>query len=418
MECERCGRENYDESYYCRFCGLKMDNPDRAIDHTSFSRPNNYLNQYQRNSTSYQNNNRYSQQKAKSDEVSTNKQHYRYDNTSTDNSQYEYDNASTDNSQYGYDNTYTDNKQSSYDNTYADNSQQSSYGNTYADSKKSNYDNTSTDSQQSSYNNAYADSKKSGDDNTSSKSESFEYYSTPPTSKFDYENYLAHREPSKFDTARDKVLKINNVLYIVGVLVFAILILLFECISTFHYDIPFFSSTYSQATEPVTEPEDYTAKLSYDLHIVTDSSGEHLDALFPVPDGYKYESSGSDSLATFYRNVNGAEVIFSTSFFKGELQEEIDYYSGLNGEDGKIFNIDVTDTNLGEMTLITLTREDKTTVYQAYIKVDEEYYFHISLSNIPVEYKGEASKLIDLVIENTTIEFIDNENRFKDTFED
>ncbi len=391
MECERCGKENYNESYYCRNCGARMDNPDQTVERTSFSIPN-YLHQYQNNS-------QHSQQLTKANEVNADNKRYSYNNTSADNRQYSYDNTSADNRQYGYDNTSADNRQYGYDNSSADNNQY--WGdNTFTDSKQSSYDNTSADDKQSSsYDNASKDSK------------TFGFYSTPPTSQFDYDNYNAHREPSKFDTTRVKVLKVNNVLVKVISVVAILLLLLIEAVPIFFYDMSYFKP-HTSATEPVTEPEDYTAKLSYDTHIVSDSSGAYLEAEFPIPEGYIYESSGSASLALFNRNVNGTEVTLTASFFKGKLQNEIDYYSSLNGQDGKTFNMNVTDTKLGEMTLITLTRADKTTVYQVYVKSKEEHYFHISLSNVPWEYRVEADKLIDLIIEDTTVEFVKDKYNF------
>jgi hypothetical protein len=275
MKCDRCGRENYDESYYCRNCGAKLEHSDINTELIRFSKPN-YLNQYQSSSTTYQDYNKYSQQKTKSDELNINKQQYRYDNTSTDNRQYEYNNTHTDNKQYWNDNSFTDNKQ--YNNSFTDNKQYE-HNNTYADNKQYGYDNSFTDNnnnsftdnQQSSYNNTSADNQQSGYNNTSNDNKTFEYYSTPPTSKFDYDNYNAHREPSKFDTTRAKVLKINGVLSIVGFFVFLILAISFEYFS--YNSLPSFiggSSASIESTEPVTEPEDYTAKLSYGLHTITD----------------------------------------------------------------------------------------------------------------------------------------------------
>lgn len=416
MKCDRCGKENYNESYYCRNCGAELDNPDKTIDRSSIS-TSNYLNRYQNNYKPYQSYNNHSNQTTKSDEVSTNKQ-YGNNNSSTDSNQYGYNNSSTDNNQYGYDNSATDNNQYGYDNTHTDSNQ--NWGNSFTDNEQYWGDNSSTDNKQSSYNNNSDYSKKAEDSNTSKDSKPFEYYSTPPANtktNFNYENYLAHRQPSKFDTTRAKVLKINGVLSAIVAVVAVIVMILLEVLSMNY--TPYFdrsSKASVQATEPATKPEDYTAKLSYEWYTIADSSGDHFEATFYIPEGYTYDPNSSASLALFSRDVYDNEVTLSASFFKGDLQEEIDYYSSLHGEDGATFNMEVLDTKLGEMTLITVNRADDTSVYHAYINSDETYRFHISLSDIPAKYKSEAYKLIDLIIEDTTIEPIDLDEKFKDVY--
>lgn len=109
MECERCHAENYDEAYYCKNCGAKLDKP-RNSTHTTQRSNFPYDYQQQPDNSRYQNNH---QQQS---------DNYNYPN----NYQQQYDNSRYQNNyQQQYDNSrYQNNYQQQPDNYQYQNNQQ------------------------------------------------------------------------------------------------------------------------------------------------------------------------------------------------------------------------------------------------------------------------------------------------------
>jgi hypothetical protein len=166
-----------------------------------------------------------------------------------------------------------------------------------------------------------------------------------------------------------------------------------------------YSTNQVQPLEIPTAPEVevYAAKLSGSKQTVTSYTDENIAVQFPVPKRYEYEADSSDNFAMFTRRFkNGTTAIFSAVIFSGDVQKEVDYFEDMQAEEGSPFSKEVTDTALGEMTLITLEKPSAgTTIYHAYVKLDNENYFHISLSNVGEDYKPEAKKLIKLVADDS-----------------
>lgn len=152
------------------------------------------------------------------------------------------------------------------------------------------------------------------------------------------------------------------------------------------------------------EVEIYAAKLSGSKQIVTSYTDENIAVRYPVPKRYVLEADSSENFALYTREFkNGTKAILSMVIFSGDVQKEVDYFENIQAEDGAPFDKEVTDTALGEMTLITLEKTSAgTTIYHAYVKMDNENYFHISLSNVGEEYKTEAKKLVNLIAEDSS----------------
>lgn len=150
--------------------------------------------------------------------------------------------------------------------------------------------------------------------------------------------------------------------------------------------------------------EIYTAKLSGEICTITDFSNNLITVEFPIPKGYDQDYS-NQSYVSFNREINNdVAVKLSAVVFSSDIQKEIDYFSELQNKNRLSFDLDIIDTDLGEMTVVTLSGGiGKTTAYHAYVRLDGEKYFHITLSNVTEEYKTEARKLIDLMVQNSEV---------------
>lgn len=335
MKCERCGMENYDESYYCRGCGLAMERSDKTVE--------NYF-------------------------PSGNPKEF-----------------------FGQNSNYQQSNNSSPENEYTQ--------------RNKNY----------SYNKRYSRRIRSYSQNTN-PAES--YYSMPHTKRV---QSTANTNGRAYANAERKLAEAYKSMGSVISIVTIIIVLIIVAITVFAFwckennsDILAITSTTDeiQPLEIPTPPVDkiYTARLTYNKQTITDFSEENFVVQFPVPEDYEYQSSNIKGYASFSREINnGVVTSLSVVIFNGDVQEEIDYYSETQEEPIKT---EVTDTQLGEMTVITLTNASGNTVYQTYVKLDDESYFHITLSNVTDEYKIQARNLIDLIVQESNVEYIDNQLTF------
>lgn len=210
-----------------------------------------------------------------------------------------------------------------------------------------------------------------------------------------------------------KMTQISIVIILTIVVCIAMVILSVWCKETNHDVVSLFYPTKEALTlEIPTAPkvEIYAAKLSGSKHNVTSYTDKNMAVQFPIPKRYVFENSTSENFAIFNREFNNGTVTqFTAVIFSGDVKKEVDYFSDLQAEDGSPFYKEVTDTSLGEMTLLTLDKKSNgTTIYHAYVKLDDENYFHISLSNVNEEYKTEAKKLINLVVQDSRLRITEN----------
>lgn len=227
----------------------------------------------------------------------------------------------------------------------------------------------------------------------------------------EYEN---HNNPYMFTSTLISIITIIVVLIVVLTVAFSLWYKEQDSdslgIKAFIYDTQNIQATQeipTLETPTISDVEIYTAELSGETHTITDFSNNLMTVEFPIPTGYVCQNYNSENYALFEREFNnGAVVTLSAVIFSSDIQKEIDYFSELQEKDGLPFESEVIDTDLGEMTVITLSgRTGGTTIYHSYVKIGDEKYFHITLSNVPEEYKTETRKLIDLIIEDTTVEF-------------
>lgn len=291
MKCERCGMENYDEAYYCRSCGAKMDKTDKVIgDNFLAGNPREFFGQ------------------------DSNQQQY--------------------------------NVTSPYDTT--------------------------------DMNDVYSNTEK----------KQAEFYKT-------FGN-------------------VTSVVMIIG-----ILLIISAVVFTFAYEEkenPILDGIgLTTEIEPPVIPtapqiDTYIAKISYNKHTITDFSGEQFSVEFPIPEGYEYHNEDINSYASFSRDINNGGVSsLSAVIYSGDVQAELDDFSELQEENRISLKTEVEDTALGQMTIAELDyRASDSVVYHAYIKLDNENYFHITLSGLTKSYKTQAKKLIDLMVQESKVEYIDD----------
>lgn len=336
MKCERCGMENYDETYYCKGCGLEfgaLEMKREFVEEHSEGYDNNLRLPSQTDSTSgsFVDNNIYTKNLYHTDEAVQQEETETHDNYN--------DNSESDTA-----------KLSLKKNSQSDNVPEYIYNREY------------------------------------------DFYSMSD---------ISNRK--KRLIVWDRKNKLITLAVVCAVGLFGWLAITF---GKFDTEELVYAEPTIEATLP-TEPPTYIAELSYSKHTITDFSGEKINVQFPIPRGYEYEFSPYESYASFAGTVDGGQIaILSTVVFKGDIQKEIDYFKGVYEESQNPLVIEKTDTALGEMTVITMSNSSNATVYQVYVKLDKKNYFHISLSNIPESYKKEARKLIDLIVQDTVVDFI------------
>lgn len=344
MKCERCGRENYDESYYCRGCGLSFGSVD-TVD-VEYEMATEVLDK----SGSYVDNNMYTknlystEEKAEQDKTEA-----------VDNYNYQAEKA---------DNILDKNAQSSNVPEYIYNSE-------------------------------------------------YDFYSRATNNR---------RTPLLEWESKDKI-TMFAVVVLVGVLLwvsiaFGPLTSSKKSDEVEEYGTQATENVIVESTQP-TEFTTYKAELSHNKYTITDFEGEKVSVIFPVPEGYKYEDSGYKNNAVYKGVIDGGVVAtLSAVVYEGELEKEIDYYEGLLNEDDGPLDVKTKDTDLGEMTVVTMKNASGYTVYQVYVKLDKKTYFNISLSNIPETYEEEAQKLIDMIVDGTESDPIEKEDKDEDKDKD
>ncbi len=369
MKCERCGAENDGENYFCRQCWAeleKSDDDESSFDISKYKKASSYQRTYSNSSNVYDGNNKYI------------------------NGLYNTDN-----------NNYTSNN-------YADNNRR------YSAQNNTRYNN---------YNTQY---NSNGDYKYPTEKSTYNYYteeSLPAYKTNVYRNSSNNSNNSNntvccTDEERQRIGRSVDMFIVLSMVVpVAILLIIGSLIAVEDVGVNL-SGENSQTIEDTvqaTQPTIPKAELGYSQHTITDFDGENIKATYHPPKGYDFVDYGMDSYAVFESDIYGKVVSLKTMFFSGDIQEEIDYYKSLEERNGTTVEIDVTDIELGETTLIKVATNGKGINYQIYAKADDEYYFYISMTNVPFEYSDEAEKLIEMLVNDTEISYVKEDKAEKTT---
>ena len=410
MKCDRCGFENYDEAYACRSCGAKPNKSRRKANTVQSDnypygspaqkQPNNFEYQHSYQQRNTQQNSAFSQAQqqgyANSRSTANNPyrdypqhpsntgQHYNPADTYAgtyqappqqqyqpeQNDQYQYNNQS-DNQ---YNNSYADTQQTDTTGANTTYQQNHSYSEPFSDTAE-HYNNYNFNSDYSNYNNSY--------NNPNTEKQSF--FETVKTTA---QNQARHEAQFKADIPIGRLVAI---IALTSVLIMSLTVALAIWYGTEHspkgyvYTGAVNTTASTEPTEPEYQPQTISANW------VTPVTVEFL-----APTNYYYGSTtGSDvsivTLHNYDEAVDGITIDISVERSDGSIDDAI---SKRTSNDYSISSEETLKANLGDITLVTMAKNEKT-YYSAYLDLGNGQ--HLEIYSTLIE-KGNEDKAKDLII--------------------